>query len=638
MVQYAPTPWIPGSWEATVGADVRYCPICKQTMEEPVCPKDSVATVPRDLVNREPADDAVGKVFSSRYRVERLLGQGGFGRVYVATQLSMGRTVALKTLHPELVHDENHLQRFYLEARAASHLRTPHVVRIFDFGVDEETLTPFIAMEELEGRTLAEEIARRGFLRPKHAARVIEHVSHALLEAGQAGIVHRDLKPENIFLVATASGDDFAKVMDFGIAKMVGPGHAPDHGVTATGVTIGTPSYMAPEQILGELVDPRCDLYALGCILHESLTGRVPFAAAERLPLLMMHVNDEPPTLPDPLPGGEALPRALAVLHRRLLAKSRNDRPLDARSVVEVLAAVQRGEDVNARVILGTERPLATGNPLAYEDTFPARPAMAPGEEDTTATDVQAAGSDSPSTEGATRALVAPATPATTSDVTVLDRDFAARARAGERQASGTLRNPVRMGAIAAVLVAIIAAGVVLALNGRGKSTLEPGSAVSASDAGSRAAGGGRDAKDGASRTSDPGTLVRGGSDAGKAAMGVSVASPKPPGEAPLSAEPASAGATGHANAEKPGPPGSPPPEADRVKVHVESTPAGAAVYHRGRRICRVTPCQPSLPSSERPLLLTLKKSGYLDKPIKVRTSAGAKKRWTASLIKDRVF
>ena len=193
-------------------------------MEAPVCPKDSVATVPHDLVKRAAGEDAVGKVFSSRYRIERLLGQGGFGRVYVATQLSMGRTVALKTLHPELVSDENHLQRFFLEARAASHLKSPHVVRIYDFGVDDETRTPFIAMEELEGRTLTEEIRLRGVMRPAHAARVIGQVGQALVEAGEQGIVHRDLKPDNIILLSTAERSDFAKVMDFGIAKRVGPG------------------------------------------------------------------------------------------------------------------------------------------------------------------------------------------------------------------------------------------------------------------------------------------------------------------------------------------------------------------------------------------------------------------------------
>jgi eukaryotic-like serine/threonine-protein kinase len=217
-------------------------------MEEPVCPEDSVATVPRDLVRQEASEEAIGKVFAGRYRIERLLGQGGFGRVFVATQLSMGRTVALKTLHPDLVTNEQHLQRFYLEARAASQLKSPHVVRIFDFGVDDESRTPFIAMEELEGRTLEAEIRDRGWLRPLHAARVLEHVARALVEAGQRGIVHRDLKPENIFLITTADRDVFAKVMDFGIAKMVGPGRTQEQSLTGTGVTVGTPRYMAPEQ------------------------------------------------------------------------------------------------------------------------------------------------------------------------------------------------------------------------------------------------------------------------------------------------------------------------------------------------------------------------------------------------------
>ncbi len=608
-------------------------------MEAPVCPKDSVATVPHDLVKSSAGDDAVGKVFSSRYRIEGLLGQGGFGRVYVATQLSMGRTVALKTLHPELVSDENHLQRFYLEARAASHLKSPHVVRIYDFGVDDETSTPFIAMEELEGRTLTEEIRLRGVLRPAHAARILGQVGQALEEAGGQGIVHRDLKPDNIFLLSTAGRSDFAKVMDFGIAKRVGQGQTSEQGVTATGVTVGTPTYMSPEQILAEQVDPRTDLYALGCILHECLTGKPPFSAEDRLALLMMHVNDPAPPLPERLLLGDDLPQEIAVLQQHLLSKKLTERPRYARAVVEVLSAVERGKAVDVYAILDSERTVQGVTPLAMETAVRER-TVTPSEEGS-AVDEAGADSEEEEDEATTANLPADAatpssdlgptlkavsTPAPTSgsgsELTMLDTDETTRSAAvDEEPAAGGFGSPLRLGAIMAALLVIAAATVVWALSGAGGDAAPEPPAVE-----EEAAAPAAEPEDERPPEEQPAVGSAGPAEPAPEP----VAEVTPPSPAPVE-PPAPAAA-----APEPSTPAAPPPAAVRVQVSLATKPPGAAVYKGRRRLCRSTPCTLPLAASKRPVVLTLRKEGYIDKRLKVTVSPEGRKSWTVPLIKDR--
>jgi serine/threonine protein kinase len=341
---------------ATLNEGFRFCPICREAMEESVCPADKAATIPWELARRDPSQHSVGEVFAGRYRIGDELGKGGYGRVYAAIQLGDGRTLALKMMQPRVVSDEELLQRFYVEARAASRLRSPHVVRIYDYGIDEESCTPYIAMEELEGRSLADEIGAKGCLGPRQTARILGHVARALVAAGDQGIVHRDLKPENVLLASTAKGDCLAKVTDFGIAKLIGPENETEPSLTATGMTVGTPAYMAPEQVEGVRVDARTDLYALGCMLHECVMGEPPFGADDQASLLAEHLVTRAPKLPDLLPSGDALPEALGVLHDALLAKSPRDRPSSARPVVKVLSAVERGQDVDAIELLSEGR------------------------------------------------------------------------------------------------------------------------------------------------------------------------------------------------------------------------------------------------------------------------------------------
>ncbi len=314
-------------------------------MDATVCPKHGVPTVADGVFDK--VDPLVGKTFSSSYRIEGLLGEGAMGRVYRATQISMGRIVALKTLHAHLVSDRDLMRRFYREARSASQLLSPHVVRVFDFGVDDETGTPYIAMEILEGSDLGDLIKGEGPLAVGRAARLLLQVSQALREAERKGIVHRDLKPDNVFVSTSIDiDDDFVKVVDFGIAKVLGAGSGMTSDLTATGKTVGTPQFMAPEQVRGGDVDIRADLYSLGCILHTVLTGLPPFHGDDAMSIMMRHLSAPAPPLPSPRPGGEVPPKQQGEQHSALLAKRVEDRPASADVVYRALRAIERQQDI----------------------------------------------------------------------------------------------------------------------------------------------------------------------------------------------------------------------------------------------------------------------------------------------------
>ncbi|MFO0749340.1 MAG: protein kinase [Myxococcota bacterium] len=314
----------------------RFCPICGAQLDAETCPTDGVPTVRADFDTHD--DLALGRVIAGRFRVERFIGQGGTGRVYVATQLSIGREVALKLLQPHHVRDRKQVRRFYREARAATKLTSAHVVRVHDFGVDDDTKTPFIAMELLRGETLASMLEREGPLWPAAAARLGAQIARALAEAGDVGIVHRDLKPSNIVIVDAGDGTGIAKVADFGVAKdLVREDTEP---LTQQGAAIGTPAYMAPEQVSGAPVSAQTDLYALGCILYELVSMRRPFGGEASAALLVDHLLRPAPPLPDPLPSGAPLPPALAELLAQLLAKAPSDRPQSARGGALTLAGI----------------------------------------------------------------------------------------------------------------------------------------------------------------------------------------------------------------------------------------------------------------------------------------------------------
>jgi serine/threonine-protein kinase len=234
-------------------------------------------------------------VILGRYRLESLLRRGGMGSVWRAEHLKLKSPVAIKVLEAEVATDPAAVQRFLREAQAAAALRSPNVVQIFDYGVDEEQA--FIAMEMLRGEVLSERIARLGRVPPEEAFRFVGEVLRAMSKAHEAGIIHRDLKPDNVFIVKDEP--EFAKVLDFGVAKVKRGALGEVTGIgTQTGMMLGTPYYMSPEQAQAKEIDPRSDLWSIAVIAYEALLGRRPFQA-DSLGDLVLAIC----TLPTPVPS-----------------------------------------------------------------------------------------------------------------------------------------------------------------------------------------------------------------------------------------------------------------------------------------------------------------------------------------------
>jgi serine/threonine-protein kinase len=303
-----------------------FCPICEKTYEDgmAVCPADG-ATLRKA---GPPPDLLLGQTIKGRYRVLRKLGQGGMGSVYLAEQVSVARKVALKVLHGDFAADEDFVKRFRLEARLAASLNHRNVITIHEFDqADDGSL--FIAMEYLEGHTLNDLIRDHGALPVGRAVRLGLQIAQGLEAAHRAGVIHRDIKPHNIMVVA---GDE-VKLMDFGIARLQ---DAAGSGLTRTGVVMGTPAYMAPEQIEGGDVTERTDIYAFGIVLYEMLAGSVPFMAATPRAILTKHLQERPTPLRAIKPS---VPIAVERVVMQTLEKDPAARPATMGEVINGLSA-----------------------------------------------------------------------------------------------------------------------------------------------------------------------------------------------------------------------------------------------------------------------------------------------------------
>jgi serine/threonine protein kinase len=295
-------------------------------------------------------DPLIGRVISGRFKVTALIARGGMGKVYRAEQAPLGRICAIKVLNPSYAgeHDPEFHKRFFLEASVASKLTHPNTVTIFDYGRTEDDVY-YMAMEYLEGHTLHRAIRDAGYLPEERVVHIARQICRALREAHSVGVIHRDLKPANIFLVEHGDETDFVKVLDFGLVKNVA-----DKGedLTQTGMFMGSPKYMAPEQIRGDRVDARTDIYALGIILYEMLTGKVPFDRPSSVNILMAHVHEDPPPLREMNPQISVSAAAEETV-AGCMAKN-PDRRL--RSMDEVLVALKRiGEAATTATISGLE-------------------------------------------------------------------------------------------------------------------------------------------------------------------------------------------------------------------------------------------------------------------------------------------
>ncbi len=337
----------------------RYCPLCEKWMDDDVCPTDGVPTVDRSKLDPESGGLPTGTMIAQRFRIEHLLGQGGMGAVYLATQISMNRKVALKTLLKSLLREGKLVKRFYREAQSASSLDHPNIVRIYDFGIDKETDIPYIAMEYLEGLTLDGLLQAEGPLPERRVTSILLGVARALTEAHDKDIIHRDLKPENIHVRRLSDGQEHVKVLDFGIAKVLRSDSDSYQSLTGTGVTVGTPMYMSPEQTMGQTLDFRSDLYSLGCVMFELLSGAPPYMSDEPIGILMKHLREEAPDLPAKLSDGQPPSEGLLALYTSLMAKQRLDRPCSTKAVVDILSALSQAAPVDVRKTLASARTAA---------------------------------------------------------------------------------------------------------------------------------------------------------------------------------------------------------------------------------------------------------------------------------------
>lgn len=263
-------------------------------------------------------DALVGSLLAGKYKIIKKIGEGGMGSVYIANQEPIDRKVAVKVLLGKLAEDEIAVKRFEQEAKAISKMQHPNTVTIYDFGrtKEDEDERLYIVMEYLKGKTLTQVLRQDGVLAPHRAARIMRQVCASLQDAHAAGIIHRDLKPDNIFLTEVGGDKDWVKVLDFGVAKLADSEGAGT--LTQTGMIFGTPKYMSPEQAEGRPIDYRADIYALGVVMYELLTGRPPFVADTPVGLLLKHISEAPTPFQRVRPDLNVDPRLEAVVMRAL--------------------------------------------------------------------------------------------------------------------------------------------------------------------------------------------------------------------------------------------------------------------------------------------------------------------------------
>jgi serine/threonine-protein kinase len=371
---------------------MKRCPQCGSKYDDAfkICPNDGARLDDETEILTAPpiplaaaVGDLVGRTIASRFRIERKLGEGGMGAVFKAEHVKMNRPCAIKILNSSALDDPESLPRFTREAQMSSRIDHPHAVTIYDYGESEEGLV-YLAMEYIEGETLTKLLEREGRLQPERALKIAREIGAALDAAHGLGIVHRDLKPDNIMLARKGSDHDFVKVLDFGIAKMA-EDKEKRFDLTQAGLIIGTPYYMSPEQVAGEKLDPRSDVYSFALIVYEMLGGQLPFEGQNTQAVMVSRLTMSPRALRAVNPA--ISPQVEAAVMRGLA----RERDLRTRTAGELVREIEEaahgawpaaGSDQNAtrRQTTSNTVPVSTGAqgvstaPPAGGATIPASP------------------------------------------------------------------------------------------------------------------------------------------------------------------------------------------------------------------------------------------------------------------------
>jgi eukaryotic-like serine/threonine-protein kinase len=318
-------------------------------------------------------DPLLGRVIAERFKITELIARGGMGKVYKAEQAPLGRLCAVKVLNPNYNGDadpEFH-RRFFREASITSRITHPNSVTIFDYGKTDDDIY-YMVMEYLDGQTLHHALREVGTMHEDRVGRIAQQICRALREAHTLDVIHRDLKPANIFLSKHGDDEDFVKVLDFGLVKHLS--ERPEEQLTQTGLFMGSPKYMAPEQIQGGVVDARTDVYSLGIMMYEMLAGKVPFERPSSVNILMAHVGEPPPPMRAVNPNLVCSPN-FEELVMRCIAKDPNQRYASMDHVlqaIKVVHGVTMTGQLMAMNMSGVYMPYSTGAPPAVRSSVPA--------------------------------------------------------------------------------------------------------------------------------------------------------------------------------------------------------------------------------------------------------------------------